>query len=193
VDHAHEQNRPTAIATAILLGISLAVPATAGAVQSDAHSNIEKHTPASIRIDNFGRVTANYYRGAQPAGHDYADQAAGIKTVIDLTEEGDAQEAAIVQGLGMEFHRIPMTTHETPSSETVHEFLTLVNDPVNQPVYVHCQGGRNRTGVMTAVYRMTTEGVDGRTSVCGDEAAQVRDGLPASRVQGLRHGVSSCA
>ena len=30
-----------------------------------------------------------------------------------------------------------------------------MNDPANQPVYVHCQGGRHRTGIMTAVYRMT--------------------------------------
>jgi tyrosine-protein phosphatase SIW14 len=152
-------NRLNSIAAAILLGMSLAVPATAGAVQSNAHSNIETNTLANIRIDNFGRVNADYYRGAQPTGHDYADlQAVGIKTVIDLTDDGDAQEAAIVQGLGMKFYRIPMTTHETPSAEKVHEFLTLVNDPANQPVYVHCQGGRHRTGVMTAVYRMADEG-----------------------------------
>ena len=35
------------------------------------------------------------------------------------------------------------------------QFLKLVNDPANQPVYVHCAGGKHRTGVMTAVYRMT--------------------------------------
>ena len=39
----------------------------------------------------------------------------------------------------MTFHRIPMTTHETPSSAKVAQFLKLVNDPANQPVYVHCQ------------------------------------------------------
>src|SRR5262249_50935941 len=55
----------------------------------------------------------------------------------------------------MKFFRIPMTTHETPSAEQVAEFLKLVDDPANQPVYVHCQGGRHRTGVMTAVYRMS--------------------------------------
>jgi tyrosine-protein phosphatase SIW14 len=151
--------RLNSLAAAILLGMSLAVPATAGTVSSNAHSDVETNALANVRIDNFGRVNANYYRGAQPAGHDYADlQAVGIKTVIDLTDDGEAQEAAIVQGLGMKFYRIPMTTHETPSSEKIHEFLTLVNDPANQPVYVHCQGGRHRTGVMTAVYRMTDEG-----------------------------------
>ena len=38
------------------------------------------------------------------------------------------------------------------------QFLALVNDPANQPVYVHCAGGRHRTGVMTAAYRMSIDG-----------------------------------
>ena len=36
-----------------------------------------------------------------------------------------------------------------------------MNDPASQPVYVHCVGGRHRTGVMTAAYRMTHEGWSG--------------------------------
>jgi tyrosine-protein phosphatase SIW14 len=113
---------------------------------------------STITIDNFGQVASGYYRGAQPKGADYADLAAlGVKTVIDLTQDGDAQEAGLAQAAGMKFYRIPMTTRETPSAEKVARFLSLVNDPANQPVYVHCQGGRHRTGVMTAVYRMTKD------------------------------------
>jgi protein tyrosine/serine phosphatase len=112
----------------------------------------------SIRIDNFGQVNSRYYRGAQPKGGDYANLAAfGVKTVIDLTKDGDAQEASVVKAAGMAFYRIPMTTHEPPSKDKVARFLEIVNDPANQPVYVHCQGGRHRTGVMTAVYRMTND------------------------------------
>lgn len=114
---------------------------------------------SAIRIDNFGRVNAKYYRGAQPEGRDYADLAAlGVKMVIDLTQDGDTSEPSLVQHEGMKFVRIPMTTHETPSSEKLAQFLKLVKDPANQPVYVHCQGGRHRTGIMTAVYRMTDDG-----------------------------------
>ena len=58
----------------------------------------------------------------------------------------------------MKFHRIPMTTRQAPTAQQMSEFLKLVNDPANQPVYVHCAGGRHRTGVMTAVYRMTNDG-----------------------------------
>jgi len=38
--------------------------------------------------------------------------------------------------------------------------LKLVNDPANWPVYVHCAGGRHRTGAMTAIYRITHDSWD---------------------------------
>lgn len=60
---------------------------------------------------------------------------------------------SLFQHAGMKFFRIPMTTHEVPTPAQLTQFLALVNDPANQPVYVHCQGGRHRTGVMTAVSR----------------------------------------
>ena len=142
-----EPRRSRVAAAAILLVCALAASAGADAPLA-----------ASIGIDNFGQVSSNYYRGAQPKGGDYARLAAlGVKTVIDLTKDGDAQEANLVQAAGMSFYRIPMTTHEPPSKDKVAEFLKLVDVPGNQPVYVHCQGGRHRTGVMTAVYRMTKD------------------------------------
>ena len=113
----------------------------------------------NIRIDNFGRINENYYRGAQPEDNDYADLSTlGIKTVIDLTRDGDPDEQRFVEKNGMKFFRIPLTTSDRPSDAAVAQFLKLVTNPANLPVYVHCQGGRHRTGVMTAVYRMSQEG-----------------------------------
>jgi protein tyrosine/serine phosphatase len=112
-----------------------------------------------VSIANFGQINETYFRGAQPTGHDYADLAAlGVKTVIDLTRDGEAAEAGMVEHAGMKFFRIPMTTSDRPADAAVARFLALVNDPGNQPVYVHCQGGRHRTGVMTAVYRLSHDG-----------------------------------
>ena len=139
----------------ILLGLSLVVPAAA---QTPVNLKAAAQSAVKIRIDNFGKINANYFRGAQPEGSDYRDLAVlGVKTVIDLTADGDAAEARLVSHEGMTFFRIPMTTHETPTPEKIARFLEIVNNPANQPVYVHCQGGRHRTGVMTAVYRMTDE------------------------------------
>jgi tyrosine-protein phosphatase SIW14 len=114
---------------------------------------------AKVRIQNFGQINDNYYRGAQPDSRDYADLAnLGVRTVIDLTRDGRSDEKFFVERAGMSFYRIPLTTSDAPSGAAVIQFLKLVNDPANQPVYVHCQGGRHRTGVMTAVYRMTQDG-----------------------------------
>jgi protein tyrosine/serine phosphatase len=141
----HINNR---LAAAVLFSLALAVPATAQPTKIPG-----------IHIDNFGQVAPGYYRGAQPKGKDYADlRALGVKTIIDLTLDGDSGEPGIVQGLGLKFYRIGMTTHEALTTSKIAQFLQLVNDPANQPVYVHCQGGRHRTGVMTAIYRMTNNG-----------------------------------
>lgn len=142
-------------AAAAALAVTLAAPLSAASAASSALAN--------IRIDNFGSVSETYYRGAQPEGDDWAALAAiGIKTVIDLQADGDAAEQGYVEKQGMSFVRIPMTTRVTPTKDQLAQFLALVNDPAKQPVYVHCAGGRHRTGVMTAVYRMTNDGWDGR-------------------------------
>jgi protein tyrosine/serine phosphatase len=139
-------------AAALLVLCSLALPSIAGGEKASTQL-------ANIRIDNFGMINTNYFRGAQPESQDYGDLAAlGVKTVIDLTRDGRPDEQGFVERSGMRFYRIPLTTSDAPSGQAVTEFLTLVNDPANQPVYVHCQGGRHRTGIMTAVYRMTQDG-----------------------------------
>ena len=113
----------------------------------------------NVRIGNFGKVNDNYYRGAQPKGSDYKDLAAiGVKTVIDLQRDGPSNEAGLAKAAGMNFYRIGMTTSKAPTNEQVAQFFQIVTNPANQPVYVHCAGGRHRTGTMTALYRMTYNG-----------------------------------
>lgn len=117
-----------------------------------------------VRIDNFARVNGAYLRGAQPEGSDYTDLARlGVKTVINLIgdEDLDATEQASVEKHGMRYVPIPMSTRKAPTAQQLETFLSVVNDPASQPVYVHCVGGRHRTGVMTAVYRMIKDGISG--------------------------------
>ena len=137
-----------AYTAALLLALAVASPAAASADLS------------TIKIDNFGRVNDNYYRGAQLDGRDYADLASlGVKTVLDLTgDDVDPSERGLAERAGMQYVHMPMTTHEPPTAAKLAEFLSIVNDPAKQPVYVHCVGGRHRTGVMTAAYRITEDG-----------------------------------
>jgi protein tyrosine/serine phosphatase len=135
-------------AAAFVVVLSLTLPAV-GQVDVKNFSN--------IKIQNFGQIDANYYRGSQPRIDDLTNLAKlGVRTVIDLTNgDGDSNEKLNVEKAGMKYCQIPMTTHKEPTTEKIAEFLRIVNDPAQQPVYVHCVGGRHRTGVMTAIYRMT--------------------------------------
>lgn len=149
--------RRTSIATiALLLCLGLP-PATSSAT---AEARAASAASAQIRIDNFGQIGPTYYRGAQPKEDDYAHLAAlGIKTLVDLTgDDATPEEKALSAKAGLGYVHIPMTTREAPTTAQLVQFLETVNDPRSQPVYVHCVGGRHRTGVMTAVYRMTHDG-----------------------------------
>jgi protein tyrosine/serine phosphatase len=149
---------PHRYAIAALLVLSLVGPVSAQTKSTDA----PKTAPADvsrITIDNFGRINSNYYRGAQPEGRDYADLAAlGIKTLINLTsDDAQANEESMAQKVGMKHIQIPMTTRVAPTAGEIVQFLKVATDPASQPVYVHCVGGRHRTGVMTAIYRIAQE------------------------------------
>ncbi len=112
----------------------------------------------SIKIKNFGQMTEQFYRGAQPKEDDYQSLAAlGIKTVIDLQDEPKAYEKSAVEAAGMRYVNIPMVAKAYPKPEQVEAFLKLVDDPETGKFYVHCAGGRHRTGVMGAVYRFTRD------------------------------------
>ena len=162
--HLNRRAVPYLAALTLTLGLgTYPAPAAAGerAATVATVATVATTTSAldNVRIENFGRVNDRYYRGAQPKGRDFADLAAvGVKTIIDLAAEGDPAEGANAKAAGMRFVRIPMTTHAVPTPDVIAKFLTIVNDPASQPVYVHCMGGRHRTGVMTAIYRMTAEG-----------------------------------
>jgi protein tyrosine/serine phosphatase len=131
--------------------IALAILSAAQTAQRDKSSNIQ--------IKNFGCINESLYRGAQPKDRDFADLAAmGVKTIIDLQRDGKGGEQALVEANGMKFFRIGMSDKSEPSAEQAELFLKLVNNPANQPVFVHCAGGRHRTGAMSAIYRITHDG-----------------------------------
>jgi tyrosine-protein phosphatase SIW14 len=116
--------------------------------------------PAALAgVENFGKVNDNYYRGGQPREEHYAElKKLGVKTVVDLRGDGKKWAPATARAAGLRYFNIPLAASQPATDEQTAEFLRLVNDPANWPVYVHCKGGRHRTGALTAVYRITQEG-----------------------------------
>jgi protein tyrosine/serine phosphatase len=110
-------------------------------------------------IENFGKVNENYYRGSQPDADGFAQlKKLGVKTVIDLRKDSVREEPELVRAAGMQYFNIPLKASIAATEEQTNYFLKLVNDPNNWPVYVHCKGGRHRTGALTGVYRITHDG-----------------------------------
>ena len=134
----------------VLLGvIALVLASTASVFSQEA----EKAT-TKVTIKNFGQMDERFFRGAQPKADEYAELAAlGIKTVIDLREDVESYSKTQAEAAGLRYVNIPMIAKKYPESSQVEQFIKLVDDPSTGKFYVHCAGGRHRTGAMGAVYR----------------------------------------
>lgn len=128
----------------------LAILALAVIVQAQAPA-----TSTTIKIKNFGQMDERFYRGAQPKNlEDYKALAAlGIKTIIDLTDDAKEYEKPLAESVGIKYVHIPMVAKKYPTEEATAAFLKLAGDPATGKFYLHCAGGRHRTGAMGAVYR----------------------------------------
>src|SRR2546425_4964567 len=143
------------ILQAALLALSVNFIAAAPAIAKTAQAF------PSIGIKNFGQMDEHFYRGAQPQESDYKGLAAlGIKTIVDLRDDPASYEKRAAEASGMRYVNIPMSDSSTPRDEQIQQFLKLANDPATGKFFVHCAGGRHRTGVMGAVYRMSKYGWD---------------------------------
>ena len=107
-----------------------------------------------VRIKNFGQMDERFFRGSRPEAGDYQALAQlGVKTIIDLTDNSREYEQPQVEAAGLRYINIPMVDKSYPSMDQIHQFLKVVDDPATGKFFVHCAGGRHRTGVVGAVYR----------------------------------------
>ncbi len=109
-------------------------------------------------VANFGRVTDTYFRGGEVTREGLKNLAGmGVRTVIDLREEADEEEKGYCEQLGMTYYSFPMTTEDTPDPSKVERIVQIIQD-AKSPVYVHCSGGKHRTGTVCAYFRIKKQG-----------------------------------
>ena len=114
-----------------------------------------------IRLENFGVVDGRIYRGGQPEKSDYAAlKTIGVNTVIDLRADFERAAKASAEAAGLRYLNIPMVGQQKPTDAETAAFIRALDDLPNGVVYVHCAGGRHRTGSMIAIYRMVRDGWD---------------------------------
>src|ERR1700680_4760005 len=120
-------------------------------------------------VPNFHQVNDRIYRGAQPTLEGFQALAKmGVKTVVDLRREEPQirGERRIVEALGMKFLSVPMTLG-APTDEQISRVMQELNSNAG-PVFVHCHGGRDRTGTVIACYRKTHDAWESKKAL--DEA-----------------------
>src|SRR5205807_6729784 len=82
-----------------------------------------------------------------------------------LKEEND--EESLVRSLGMNYVHIPMsvTVWTRISDASIRKYFEIVSNPENFPLFIHCERGADRTGVMVGFYRIAVQGWDGARAI----------------------------
>lgn len=128
-----------------------------------AASEPAPHRPASWAqpvmlegVPNLHKVSDNLYRSAQPTAEGMRNlKQMGIRTIVSLRSFHSDRDEIGHSGLGYE-HIYMKAWH--PEREEVVRFLQIVTNPERTPVLVHCMHGADRTGTMSALYRIAVQG-----------------------------------
>lgn len=140
---------------AILL-VGILMPASGGTSEPDTAANQWAAKIEAPELRRCYRVTDELYRGGRltPAGAALLESL-GVKTVVSLRMRRSDWKS--VGGTSLDFYQIPVKAWR-PTEDEVVEFLKIATDKSRQPVYVYCNRGAERTGMMCAVYRMVVCG-----------------------------------
>lgn len=124
----------------------------------------------------YWAVPGTLLAGPYPMGKGEPDPAqkirslldAGVRTFVNLMEEDEVdhagepftpyaplvQQEAALRGLAVACHRFPVVDVDVPSPALMARIQETLDESLasGQPVYVHCWGGRGRTGTVIGVY-----------------------------------------
>ena len=105
---------------------------------------------------NLHKVSEELYRGAQPTAEGMRRlKNMGVKTIVNLRlAHSDRDE---IEGTGLGYEHIPMEAWNAEDDEVVR-FLKIVGDKKRAPIFVHCKHGSDRTGSVSAIYRIVVQG-----------------------------------
>jgi protein tyrosine phosphatase (PTP) superfamily phosphohydrolase (DUF442 family) len=108
-------------------------------------------------IRKFARVNDGVYIGSTPTLRGLQRlREYGINTVVNLRASLDYRDKA--EALGFNYFSIPLNGKRPPDEEQVVEFLRVVQEQSNLPLFFHCNRARNRTYMLLGLYRIAHDG-----------------------------------
>ncbi len=103
-------------------------------------------------VANAAQVSPVLYRGAQPTEEGFRELSKlGLKTILSMRK--GHEDPKVLSGLGLFAFRVPSVQWRAESEDVVAA-LKVIATPSFQPVFVHCQAGRDRTGLVVAAYEV---------------------------------------
>ncbi|MBI2027822.1 MAG: tyrosine-protein phosphatase [Deltaproteobacteria bacterium] len=109
---------------------------------------------------NFGVIVSNkFFRSGQPDNEDLfvIKDKLKIKTILNLKVSVDGHENKFAKKNKIRIIHMPMSAKRPPTNEQLNIFFDIIQNKSLYPLWMHCQGGADRTGVMAAVYRLEFE------------------------------------
>jgi len=106
-------------------------------------------------LENCYLVDEGYYRSEQPSKSDMKIvEQEGIKTLVNLRSIRKDNRKS--RGTGLHLVHVPVNTWKMSYDDIVKAMKAIM--AVEKPVLLHCIHGSDRTGVVTAAYRMVEQG-----------------------------------
>jgi protein tyrosine/serine phosphatase len=107
-------------------------------------------------VPNLHRISPTLYRSEQPSALGMKNlEKLGVRTVINLRFFNDDEDE--VKGTSLRTERTKILTWRIGDRHVV-EVMSLLKHAENGPFLIHCQHGADRTGLMTAMYRILEQG-----------------------------------
>jgi len=139
--------------TAVLAAPVLAQDASAPIPAAAAVRPVQWAEPVEMEgVSNLHRISPTLYRSEQPTALGMKNlEKLGIRTVINLRAFNDDKDE--VKGTSLRTERVKILTWRIDDKHVI-EVMRMLKKAENGPFLIHCQHGADRTGLMSAMYRV---------------------------------------